>query len=140
MYQPRNKDMPRELEESAVIDGAGYMRRFLKIVLPLQTPILATIALFSGVGHWNDYLRTRLYVNNPRLFTLQFKLYEILEQTKAAFSKFREMETGTQFTANITPTGVRLTLTAVIVIHIMCVYPLIQKYYVKGIMVGAIKG
>ena len=132
------ESMPKELEESAVIDGAGYMRRFLQIVLPLQKPILATVALFSAVGHWNDYFATKLYINDTKLFTLQFKLYEILEQTQAAAVAQRQL--GLPTVASVTPTGVRLTLTAVIIIPIMCVYPMIQKHYVKGVMIGAVKG
>jgi multiple sugar transport system permease protein/putative aldouronate transport system permease protein len=128
--------MPPDLEESAYLDGAGYMRRFLLIVLPLQKPILATVALFTAVNHWNDFFTTKLYITNTKLYTLQFLLYEMLTQIKAA----AEQIVAENPYAAITPTGIRLTLTAVVVIPIMLVYPLIQRYYVKGIMVGAVKG
>jgi multiple sugar transport system permease protein/putative aldouronate transport system permease protein len=128
--------MPPDLEESAYLDGAGYFTRYFRIVLPLQKPILATVALFTAVGHWNDFFTTKLYITNTRLYTLQFLLYELLTQIKAASEQI-VMENPY---AVITPTGIRLTLTAVVVIPIILVYPLVQKFYVKGIMVGAVKG
>lgn len=128
--------MGPELEESAYLDGAGYLTRFFKIVLPLQTPILATVSLFSAVGHWNDFFTTKLYITNTKLYTLQFLLYELLQQVTAAAN---QIEGGDPY-ATITPTGIRLTLTAVVVIPILCVYPFVQRFYVKGLMVGAVKG
>lgn len=131
--------MPAELEESALLDGAGYLTRFAKIVLPLQKPILATVALFIAVGHWNDFFTTKMYVTNTKLYTLQFLLYELLNQVTAASSQI-DMNDANAAATSITPTGIRLTLTAVVTLPIMCVYPFIQKYYVKGIMIGAVKG
>lgn len=128
--------MPAELEESAFLDGAGYFTRFFRIVLPLQKPILATVGLFSAVSHWNDFFTTKLYITNPKLYTLQFQLYELLNQITSA----SEQMTNNDQYASITPVGIRLTLTAVVVIPIMMVYPFIQKYYVKGVMIGAVKG
>ena len=128
--------MSPELEESAYLDGAGYMTRFFKIVMPLQTPILATISLFTAVNQWNDFFTTKLYITNTKLYTLQYLLYELLQQVTAA----AEQISGENPFATITPTGIRLTLTAVVVIPILCVYPFVQKFYVKGLMVGAVKG
>lgn len=128
--------MDAALEESAYLDGAGYLTRFFKIILPLQTPILATTALFTAVGQWNDFFTTKLYITNTKLYTLQFLLYELLQQVTAAAN---QIEGGNPY-ATITPTGIRLTLTAVVVIPIICVYPFVQKFYVKGLMVGAVKG
>lgn len=128
--------MPAELEESAFLDGAGYFTRFLVIVLPLQKPILATVALFSAVSHWNDFFSTKLYITKTGLYTLQFQLYEFLSQISSAAE---QLNTGDTLTS-ITPTGIRLTLTAIVIVPIILVYPFIQKYYVKGIMIGAVKG
>ena len=130
------ESMSPELEESAYLDGAGYLTRFFRIVLPLQTPILATVSLFTAVGQWNDFFTTKLYITNTKLYTLQFLLYELLQQITAAAE---QIEGGNPY-ASITPTGIRLTLTAVVVIPILCVYPFVQRYYVKGLMVGAVKG
>lgn len=133
--------LPAELEESALLDGAGYFRRYVSIVLPLSKPILATVALFTAVGHWNDFFTTKLYVTDTSLYTLQYLLYELLNQVQAASSQI-QYETGAQAMAAsaITPTGIRLTLTAVVTIPIIIVYPFVQKFYVKGIMIGAVKG
>ncbi len=134
------ESMPAELEESALLDGAGYIKRFVHIVLPLQKAILATVALFIAVGHWNDFFTTKLYITDTKLYTLQYLLYELLNQIQAASQQI-QYETSSQAMANaITPTGIRLTLTAIVTIPIMIVYPFIQKYYVKGIMIGAVKG
>lgn len=128
--------MSPELEESAYLDGAGYLARFFKIVLPLQTPILATISLFTAVNQWNDFFTTKLYITNTKLYTLQFLLYELLNQVTAAAEQIDAAAT----VSTITPTGIRLTLTAIVVIPIICVYPFVQRFYVKGLMVGAVKG
>lgn len=132
------ESMPPELEESAYLDGAGYFKRFFMIVLPLQKPILATVGLFSAVNHWNDFFTTKLYITNTRLYTLQFRLYELLNQVSAAAEQIEVSSLDSA--ASITPTGIRMTLTMVIIVPIMLVYPSIQKYFVKGIMIGAVKG
>lgn len=133
--------LPGELEESAVLDGAGYLPRFFSIILPLQKPILATVGLFMAVGHWNDFFTTKLYVTDTKLYTLQYLLYELLNQVQAASQQiqYESMAQSAAATA-ITPTGIRLTLTAVVTIPIMIAYPFVQKFYVKGIMIGAVKG
>lgn len=125
-----------ELEESAYLDGAGYLTRFFRIVLPLQGPILATVSLFTAVNQWNDFFTTKMYITNTKLYTLQFMLYELLNQVTAAADQIANENPY----ATITPVGIRLTLTAVVTIPIICVYPFVQKFYVKGIMVGAVKG
>lgn len=130
--------MPPDLEESAYLDGAGYLRRFISIVIPLQKPIIATIGLTTAVGHWNDFFTTNLYITNPKLFTLQFILYDLLK--KVATLSAQITADNPYEKASITPTGIRLTLTAVMTIPIILIYPMIQKYFVKGIMVGAVKG
>lgn len=130
------ENMGPELEESAYLDGAGYMTCFFRIVLPLQTPVLATVSLFTAVGQWNDFFTTKMYITNTKLYTLQFLLYELLNQVTAAAEQIDVNGPG----AAITPTGIRLTLTAVVVIPILCVYPFVQRFYVKGLMVGAVKG
>lgn len=129
--------MGPELEESAHLDGAGYLTRFFKIVLPLQTPILATVSLFTAVNQWNDFFTTKLYVTNTKLYTLQFLLYELLNQVAAAAEQIDHVAGAA---ATITPTGIRMTLTAIVIIPIICVYPFVQRFYVKGLMVGAVKG
>ena len=127
--------LPQELEESAMLDGAGYFTRFFRIVLPLTKPILATTALFSAVSHWNDFFCTKMYITNDKLFTMQYLLYELLNQIKSILDM---PDMGGQ--ASISMTGVKMTLTVVTVLPVMCIYPFIQKFYVKGVMIGAVKG
>ena len=130
--------IPPDLEESAYLDGAGYFTRLFRIVLPLQKPILATVALFTAVGHWNDFFTTKLYITNPKLYTMQFLLYELLNQIQAQAT---QITNDTQLSATAaTPTSIRLTLTAFVILPIMLVYPFVQKYFTKGIMMGAVKG
>ena len=131
------------LEESAEIDGAGYVTRFFKIVMPLCIPILATVALFSAVGHWNSYMDTLLYVNDWKLYTLQYLLYEYISQARNLAAQLAK---GSMMAGEIDPakivssTSVQLTVTIVVVFPILCVYPFLQRYYVKGVMIGAVKG
>lgn len=128
--------VPHELEESAMIDGAGYMTCFVRIILPLIKPILATTALFAAVSHWNDFFCTKMYVTNSELFTLQYLLYELLSQIKAIM----DMPDFGGTNSVLSMTSIKMTLTVVTVLPVMCIYPLIQKYYVKGVMIGAVKG
>lgn len=134
------ESLPSELEESAEIDGAGYFARMFRIVFPLSKPILATIALFSAVGHWNSVFDTKLYINNPDLYTLQFTLYEYQEQVRAIQDTLTQLGVAVNMQTEISSVSLRLTMTAVTVIPIMCVYPFIQKYYMKGMLLGAVKG
>ena len=135
------ESLPGSLEESAEIDGAGYLTRFIRIVLPLSKPILATIALFCAVSHWNSMFDTKLYISDTKLYTLQFVLYEYQQQVKSIqeYLVGMGMEDANMASASST-TALRLTMTAVTVAPIMCVYPFIQKYYMKGMMLGAVKG
>lgn len=126
--------VPAELEESAMLDGAGYFTRFFRIILPLTKPILATTGLFAAVAHWNDYFCSLMYMTDDKLFTMQYLLYELLNQIKAI------MDMPDMGGSSISMTGIKMTLTVVTVIPVMCIYPFIQKYYVKGVMIGAVKG
>ncbi|MBQ6565386.1 MAG: carbohydrate ABC transporter permease [Clostridia bacterium] len=135
------ESLPVELEESALLDGAGYMTRLFRIVIPLQKPILATVALFLMVNHWNDFFTTQLYITRPNLYTLQFLLYEFLNQIKNTANAVVTGNEAVNATMNtVRTTGIRLTLTAIVIIPIMLVYPFVQKFYVKGVMIGAVKG
>lgn len=134
------ESLPSELEESAEIDGAGYFSRMFRIVFPLSKPILATIALFSAVSHWNSVFDTKLYINNPDLYTLQFTLYEYQQQVRSIQDTLTQLGIDVNMQTEISTVSLRLTMTAVTVIPIMCVYPFIQKYYMKGMLLGAVKG
>lgn len=133
---------PAALQESAQIDGAGYFTIFVKIVMPLISPILATIAIFTAVGQWNAFTDTLFLVTNQKLFPLQFILYRYMNEA-TSLAQLMKSTTGAHNVnlANMaTPTSIRTTVTMVVVTPILLVYPYFQRFFVKGIMIGAVKG
>ena len=130
------------LEESAVLDGAGYAVRFLKIILPLSKPILATVAVFKAVGEWNAYMDTILYMRGGKFPTLQSMLWNYLNQATQLSNILMSgnVSDSAAATFELNPISVRYTLTFVTVLPILCVYPYFQRFFVKGIMIGAVKG
>ncbi len=137
------EQIPASLEESVQIDGGGYGVRFFRIILPLSMPILATIAVFSCTAQWNSFLDTLLYVRSESLFSLQYLLFQYLNKINALAALMRTAQ-GRRSIGNIsnmlTPTSIRMTISFVVVLPILFVYPFLQRYFVKGIMIGAIKG
>ena len=137
--------VPGELMQAAEIDGAGTMRVFFNIVLPVIKPIVATVAIFSAVAQWNSFQDTLLMITNEKLYTLQYTLYQYLKSSdslKALISSSQSAES----IANIieahqqTNTSVQMTVTIIVVAPIIMVYPFFQRYFTKGIMIGAVKG
>ena len=137
------ESIPAALQESAEIDGAGYIKIFLFIVFPLIAPILATVAIFSAVSQWNSFIDTVFLVTNQNLFTLQFVLYKYLNEATSLAALIRNTQ-GSMGNFDITnmqtPTSVRMTVSMIVVLPILIVYPYFQRFFVKGIMIGAIKG
>lgn len=134
------EQIPAALEESAMIDGAGYLRRYWRIIMPLSTPILATVAVYVAVDQWNGFLDTVLYISNYHLHPLQYLLYQYFNQADSVKKLIESGVSVAQAQSAVTATSVRLTITVVITLPIMCVYPFLQKYFIKGIMMGAVKG
>ena len=137
------ESIPSELEESALIDGAGFFTVFRKIIWPLCKPILATIAIFGAVGHWNSFTDSLILMQNaPELFTLQHRLYIYLNTTSNLGSL---MSTGGSAAAAAAQAAMstkvlKYTISMVTVIPILVVYPFMNRYFEKGIMLGAVKG
>lgn len=136
-------NIPEELIESAIIDGASTFQIFTQIVLPLSKPILAVMALFYGIGHWNQYFQALLYISNRSKYPLQMILREILViqdmSSNPAMSMSGEMAEflySQQQLAQVIKYGVMIVSTLPIII----IYPFLQKYFVKGVMLGSIKG
>ncbi|OON96419.1 MAG: ABC transporter permease [Epulopiscium sp. Nele67-Bin005] len=129
------KEIPASLEESAAIDGANDWTIFLKIILPLSRPVLATIALFTGVYHWNDYFAGVIFINNPDLQPVQTFLYRIVAESGSN----QMMAAATNVTQTTTSASIKLATMVITTIPILCVYPFLQKYFEKGIMIGAVK-
>ena len=129
--------IPASLEESARIDGANDLTIFFRIVLPLSKAVLATIALFTAVGYWNDYFSTILYIISKDRWSLQAVLREILSNAQSAMSS-----SGISVRAEeaISSETVKAATVMVATVPILVVYPFIQKYFVKGMTVGSVKG
>lgn len=134
------EQIPDELEEAATIDGAGIFKCYYKIILPLSKPILATIAVFSLVAEWNYWFDTLIYVTNEELYTLQYVLYDYLENAQRLTNQLAARPSAMGSAAAITPMSIRMTITLVVTLPILCVYPFMQRYFVEGIMLGAVKG
>lgn len=137
------ESLPASLEESAEIDGAGYLTRYFRIILPLSKPILATIAVFSAVGQWNNFMDTVLYVRDAKLFTLQYVLYDYLNRADAIADIMRNDPTammGQDLSTLLTPLTVQYTISIVTIVPILVVYPFFQRYFTEGLMLGAVKG
>ena len=130
------RDIPDSLAESAKIDGAGHFRIFTQIILPLSKPILATVALFTALGYWNNWYLASLFITNVRLWPLQFRLHRVLTAAQAVAQGGAE-----HFTNAIIPTEtVKLATAVVTTLPVLVVYPFLQKYFVAGITIGAVKG
>lgn len=134
------ESLPKELEESAKIDGAGMMTIFARIIFPLSKPIVATVGVFSMVGQWNQWQDNYFLVSDAKLQTLQMVLYNYLNQANRFQSMSSNAIDASAVTSSITPSSIKMCITVLVVLPIMCVYPFLQRYFVKGIMMGAVKG
>ena len=130
------ESIPYELEEAALIDGAGILTVFARIILPLSKPILATIAVFSIVAEWNYWFDTHIYVVNEDLYTLQYVLYNYMQDAQKLTERMSRNASG----VSLNTTTVRLTITFIVTLPILLVYPFMQRYFTKGLMLGAVKG
>ena len=130
------------LQESAMIDGANDMLIFARIILPLCLPSLATVALFYAVGHWNSWFDAYLYTSRrPNLTLLQFELQKIILDTAASSGHAGASSEELKNRAlQVTPKSIQMAITVIVITPIMAVYPFIQKYFIKGMTVGSVKG
>ncbi len=138
------ESIPKELEDAAEIDGAGTLRIFFQIIIPIIKPILATVAIFAAVAQWNSFQDTLLLVTDDRLYTLQYVLYNYLNQASSLKSLVNNSSSAEAMAASLahasTATSIRMTVTIVVVTPIILVYPIFQRFFTKGIMIGAVKG
>ncbi len=131
------KSIPEGLEESATIDGANDLTILMRIVLPLSLPIFATLTLFYAVGYWNSWFDAVMYINRSKNFPLQLVLREIIQSVDLSYVAGG----GADYSmSDTTIQSVRLATLVVAILPIMSVYPFLQKYFVKGVLIGAIKG
>lgn len=133
--------IPYSLQESAFLDGANDFTIFARVVMPLCKPVIATVALFCAVGQWNSWFDTFLYAPfNESITTMQYELMKVLQSASAQANSAHMGQAARQATANaVSPLSVRMTITVVSIAPIICIYPFVQKYFVTGITLGAVK-
>lgn len=132
------RELPTSLEEAAKIDGANDFMIFIKVIIPLSMPVIATIALFQGVYQWNDYFAGVIFVNNPDLQPIQTYLYKVVAESSS--NQMMTNAAGTVATKTVTSQSIKLATMVVTTLPIMLVYPFLQKYFVKGMLIGSVKG
>lgn len=130
--------IPFELQEAAFIDGCSNIRMLLKIILPLSAPVIAVMVLFYGVGHWNAFFNALIYISDRRMYPLQLVLRETLNQNQV--QSMMEIHSETAAEQMILAEGLKYSLIIVSSLPVLMLYPFLQRYFVKGVMVGAIKG
>lgn len=129
------ESIPEALEESAHMDGAGVMTILWRIIIPVSGPVLATMALFYAVAYWNDFFQAMLYINKPGLKPLQLYLRDLVlmaDDTSLMLSPEDRM--------NVPPEGLRAATVIAATVPIVVLYPFLQRYFVKGVMIGSVKG
>mgnify|MGYP001377384279 CR=1 FL=1 len=131
--------LPEEIEESASIDGANDLTILLKIALPLSKPILAALSLFYAVGWWNSYFQVLLYITRSTKQTLMVKLYQMINQVDASLLNGAGGSEGASQVL-LTPEAVKAAAIVLSVTPILCVYPFLQRHFVKGVLIGSVKG
>lgn len=134
--------IPVSLSEAAQLDGASILKVLVSIVLPLSKPVLATVALWIAVANWNDWSTTMYYITNDKLFTLQYKLMQVVKESERLQQLLQQAQlTGEVVTEEVktTPESLMSAQVIVTVLPIVMVYPWIQKYFVKGVTLGAVK-
>ena len=138
------ESVPKELTDAAELDGCGTLKTFTAIIIPVIKPILATVAIFSMVAQWNSFQDNVLLAPSPKLATLQFTLYQYINQASSLKALVNSTGNAASLAASLahaaTATSIRMTVTIVVVAPILLVYPIFQRYFVKGIMIGAVKG
>ncbi|MGL5356929.1 MAG: carbohydrate ABC transporter permease [Cetobacterium sp.] len=137
LFQSFFRDIPASIEESACIDGANYFQIFTRIILPISLPIIATISLFVGVGQWNDFFTGLLYINDPELQPIQTLLYKII--AKEGSSVITEGMRTAGVTLSTTSKSLQLATMVITTLPVVCLYPFLQKFFVKGMVLGSVK-
>lgn len=139
------ENTPASLQEAAEIDGAGVLRIYAQVIVPISMPVLATVAIFAAVGQWNAFQDTLMLMTDQDLYTLQYTLYQYINQASSLAHMIES--TGGAISDSVitaatqqTPTSVRMTVSVVVVLPILLVYPIFQRFFVKGIMIGSVKG
>lgn len=135
------EQLPISVEESAMLDGAGPLTIFAKIILPMSLPIVATIAVYASVGQWNSWFDNHIYnFTTQSLTTMQYMLYKYLNEAERLAEMLEKSGNNKQLMNALTPQSVRMTVTMVTVLPVLMIYPFLQRFFIKGINIGAVKG
>ena len=129
--------LPVELDEASYMDGANDLQIFTKVALPLSKPVIASISLFYGVGFWNDYFNSMIYLQTAEKFPIQIQLRSIILLSSTFSDAMMDL-----YDMNGAPPdkAVKMACTVIATVPVLCIYPFVQKYFTKGVMVGAVKG
>ncbi|WP_040213375.1 carbohydrate ABC transporter permease [Clostridium polynesiense] len=133
------ESLPESIEESAKIDGASNLTILFRIILPLSKPVIATITLFFAVAHWNSYFQAMVYITDPQLKPMQLYLKELVSST-ADVLKQAGYNPDVEGALNTVPEAIQAASIVAATIPIILVYPFLQKYFVKGVLIGSVKG
>ena len=131
------ENIPGEVDEASRMDGCGEWRYLLQIVLPLSMPVLATLALFYGVGYWNSFFSVLMYINEPAKYNIAVLVQQMI-QSQMMLAQMNGLESSEQLV--LTPDMVNSAAIIIMVLPMLAIYPFLQKYFVKGVMIGAVKG
>lgn len=130
-------NLPREIEEAAEVDGVPKFKLLISIILPMSTAVIAALGLFMAVGHWNAWFDALIYIKDDDIKPLQYILYNIHRDASIGYN----MNSTTDYnSARVSTASLRMALTVIGIVPILCVYPFLQKYFTKGVYVGAVKG
>jgi putative aldouronate transport system permease protein len=132
-------NVPPALIESAQIDGASELRIFFKIMLPLSVPVVATVGLFTGLVYWNDWINSIYYITSPKLYSIQYYLIILMQNIQYLQSGSAGSAVGSM-SIQLPATSVRMALAVIGVVPIVIIFPFFQKYFIKGVVIGAVKG
>lgn len=132
--------IPDAISESAKIDGAGDFTIFIKLILPLSKPVLATVGLFIALGYWNDWYNSMLFIQNENLYSLQYFLYKIVNNVEAYKNILSQTGGSVNIKVDMPSESLKMALTVIVTGPIILLYPFVQRYFVSGITIGAVKG
>lgn len=138
------ESLPVSLEEAALVDGANEIQVMFKIFLPMSMPVIATVVLWVAVGYWNDWTTTLYYITKPKMYSLQYVMMQIIKQSEAAQNissgASGVISSADKSEVNVTPESVQAAVIIVATVPIIIVYPFLQKYFIGGVTLGAVKG
>lgn len=133
-------NIPQELDEAAYVEGCSYIRYFVSFVMPLSKAVIAVLILYYGISIWNDYFNAMIYLDKPELFPLQLRLYDVLIDAQIAGSMFSDEDIGYATYMRNLSDSIKYGMIVVSALPMMVLYPFLQKYFVKGVMIGSLKG